>query len=293
MDEFKKNLRQSTGLRIFVYLVSLAICSLMAEGLILSLAVDDNINLLKIGQGIGSILMFIVPPLVLYAVAYDKPLQEIGFRPIDDLWILLIGLALMFVSLPVTNQLTTWNEGMQLPVSLKPIEDLLRQMEEQAGSLTDRMLQVDSLGGLLFNLLVIALIPAIGEELTFRGVMQQWLVRSLKNPHVAILLSSAIFSFIHLQFYGFLPRMFLGMLLGYLFYYSGSIWVSIALHFLNNGSAVVIAFLEHKGVIETTPEEFGATSNVALIVGSLVLTIALVWFSRYRSKQRQGQMIES
>lgn len=293
MDEFKKNLRQSTGLRIFVYLVSLAICSLMAEGLILSLAVDDNINLLKIGQGIGSILMFIVPPLVLYAVAYDKPLQEIGFRPIDDLWILLIGLALMFVSLPVTNQLTTWNEGMQLPASLKPIEDLLRQMEEQAGSLTDRMLQVDSLGGLLFNLLVIALIPAIGEELTFRGVMQQWLVRSLKNPHVAILLSSAIFSFIHLQFYGFLPRMFLGMLLGYLFYYSGSIWVSIAMHFLNNGSAVVIAFLEHKGVIETTPEDFGATSNVALIVGSLVLTIALVWFSRYRSKQRQGQMIES
>ena len=192
----------------------------------------------------------------------------------------------MFVSLPVTNQLTTWNEAMKLPAAFESLEALMQQMEEMAGDLTERMLQVDTLGGLLFNLVVIALIPAIGEELTFRSVIQQWLVKVVKNPHVGIVLASAVFSFIHFQFYGFFPRMFLGMILGYLFYYSGSVWVSILMHFINNGSAVLIAYLEHKGIIETSAEEFGATDNVYLILASLLLTIGMVWLAWYLSKKK-------
>ena len=176
---------------------------------------------------------------------------------------------------------------MKLPAAFESLEALMQQMEEMAGDLTERMLQVDTLGGLLFNLVVIALIPAIGEELTFRSVIQQWLVKVVKNPHVGIVLASAVFSFIHFQFYGFFPRMFLGMILGYLFYYSGSVWVSILMHFINNGSAVLIAYLEHKGVIETSAEEFGATDNVYLILASLLLTIGMVWLAWYLSKKEK------
>ena len=129
------------------------------------------------------------------------------------------------------------------------------------------------------NLLVIALIPAIGEELTFRGVLQQALVRGTKNVHVAIILSAAIFSFIHFQFYGFLPRMFLGILLGYLFYYSGSIWTSILMHFVNNGTVVVLAYLDYKGVVDVDFEHFGSTSSIPLMILSLLLTVGIVFLS--------------
>lgn len=287
MDEFKKNVRQSTGFRVFLYLMSLMLCSVLAEGLVMVLAIGNHINMLKLGQAVGSILMFIAPPLILYGVTREQPLRALGFKPVGNVWVPLLGIALMFVSLPVTNQLTVWNEALKLPAAFEQIEELMQQMEEMAGDFTDRLLEVDTLWGLLFNLIVIALIPAIGEELTFRGVIQQGLIKGVRNPHVGIFLASGIFSFIHLQFYGFFPRMFLGLLLGYLFYYSGSLWVPILMHFVNNGSAVVIAYLEHKGLIETSAEEFGATDNVFLIIGSFVITIAIILIIRYNYGRKQ------
>lgn len=287
MDEFKKNVRQSTGFRVFLYLMSLMLCSVLAEGLVMVLAIGNHINMLKLGQAVGSILMFIAPPLILYGVTREQPLRALGFKPVGNVWVPLLGIALMFVSLPVTNQLTVWNEALKLPAAFEQIEELMQQMEEMAGDFTDRLLEVDTLWGLLFNLIVIALIPAIGEELTFRGVIQQGLIKGVRNPHVGIFLASGIFSFIHLQFYGFFPRMFLGLLLGYLFYYSGSLWVPILMHFVNNGSAVVIAYLEHKGLIETSAEEFGATDNVFWIIGSFVITIAIILIIRYNYGRKQ------
>ena len=280
MDEFKKNLRRSTGLRFFIYLMALLVCSLVGFALTFWLAVDNDIVKLKIGQGLSSLLVFVAPPLILYGFTRNQPMQAIGFRKPVDSWLLLIGVALMFVSLPLTNQLGTWNEKMNFGASLEMLEELLQQMEETAGDLTDRMLQVDTIPGLIVNLLVIALIPAVGEELTFRGVVQQALVKGCKNAHVGILLAAAIFSFIHFQFYGFLPRMFLGILLGYMFYYSGSLWTGILMHFINNGTAVVVAYLEHKGLTEIDMEHFGSTSNIWLMIGSLVVTVGLLVLSK-------------
>ena len=273
MDEFKKNLKESTGLRIFIYLIALLVCSLVGAAVTMFLMGD--ITQMKIGQGISSAMIFIAPPMILYAFTRHQPMRELGFRKPNSAWLLLIGVVLMFVSLPLTNLLTSWNEKMNFGAAFESLEALLQQLEETAGDLTERMLQVDSFGGLLFNLLVIALIPAIGEELTFRGVLQQALTRRC-NVHVAVFLSAFIFSFIHFQFYGFLPRMFLGLLLGYLFYYSGSLWTSILMHFVNNGAAVVVAYLDYKGLIDVDIDHFGATSNVWLLGASLVVTVGLI-----------------
>ena len=276
MDEFKKNLKESTGFRVFIYLMALLVCTLVGGAVTMFLAVGNNIDLLKLGQGISSALIFIAPPLILYAFTRKQPMREIGFRKPNSAWMLLIGVALMFVSLPLTNLLGDWNEKMNFGSAFESLEALLKQMEEAAGDLTERMLRVDTIWGLLVNLLVIALIPAIGEELTFRGMLQQALHRGCKNAHVAVFLSAFIFSFIHFQFYGFLPRMFLGLILGYLFYYSGSLWTSILMHFVNNGAAVVVAYLEHKGLTDVDYEHFGATSNVWLLLLSLVVTVGLI-----------------
>ena len=276
MDEFKKNLKESTGLRIFIYLIALLVCSLVGAAVTMFLMGD--ITQMKIGQGISSAMIFIAPPMILYAFTRHQPMRELGFRKPNSAWLLLIGVVLMFVSLPLTNLLTSWNEKMNFGAAFESLEALLQQLEETAGDLTERMLQVDSFSSLLFNLLVIALIPAIGEELTFRGVLQQALTRRC-NVHVAVFLSAFIFSFIHFQFYGFLPRMFLGLLLGYLFYYSGSLWTSILMHFVNNGAAVVVAYLDYKGLIDVDIDHFGATSNIWLLGASLVVTVGLIILS--------------
>lgn len=272
MDEFKKNLKQSTGMRIFIFLMAFFVCTLIGAAVAALFTLGNDITRLKIGQGISSALMFIAPPLILYAFTRTEPMRQIGFRKPACWWMLLVGVILMFVSLPLTNILGTWNEKVNFGESL---ETLLKMMEDAAGDLTERMLQVDTIWGLLGNLLVIALIPAIGEELTFRGVLQQSLTRRF-NPHVAIWLSAFIFSFIHFQFYGFLPRMFLGLILGYMFYYSGSLWTSILMHFINNGTAVVVAYLDYKGLANVDWEHFGSTSNVALLITSLVLTAGMI-----------------
>ena len=280
------NLKQSTGIRILLFLVILLISGLIgvAASAIFMFAGDTG---MKLGQGISSIFMFVVPPIVYYFITRkEHQMQALGIRKLTPpWWLILIGVVLMFVSIPVSTSLTTWNESMSFGGVFAKLEDYLKVLEETAQAATEKMLNVDTIDGLLFNLVVIALIPAIGEELTFRGVLQQSLTRRM-NPHIAILFSAAIFSFIHFQFYGFLPRMFLGILMGYMFYITNSLWTSMLMHFVNNGAAVVLYYLSNKGVIEDA-EHFGETSNVWIIAASAAVTIGLIVWSWIKAQPRQ------
>lgn len=282
---FIENLKQSTGMRIFLYLIILLISSLIGIALaaVFVFAGDTGI---KIGQGINSSFMFIVPPIMYYYLTRKAhPMRDLGFRSLaQPWWLILIGVAVMFVSIPVTTRLTTWNESMSFGKNLSWLEDWIKSLEETAKAATEKMLNVNTISGLLLNLLIIALIPAFGEEMTFRGVLQQSLTRKL-NPHVAIILSAAIFSFIHFQFYGFLPRMFLGILLGYMFYITGSLWTSMLMHFFNNGTAVVLYYLNNKGVLGIDVEHFGETQNGWLLAASALATLGLIAWSWNRAKK--------
>ena len=280
------NLKQSTGVRILVFLVILLISGLIGVAIAAFFIFDSDTGM-KIGQGISSTFMFIVPPIVYYFVTRkERRMHELGIRKLcPPWWLIIIGVALMFVSIPFSTRLTTWNESMNMGGVFAKLEDYLKMFEETAQAATDIMLNVDTIGGLLLNLVIIALIPAVGEELTFRGVLQQSLTRRM-NPHVAIILSAAIFSFIHFQFYGFLPRMFLGVLMGYMFYITNSLWTSMLMHFVNNGSAVVLYYLANKGVIEDA-EHFGETSNVWIIVASAAVTAALIFWSWKKAQPKE------
>ncbi len=281
---FTENLKQSMGMRVFLFLIIVMICSLIGIALSAVFLFAGDLGM-KIGQGISSIMMFVVPPIVYYYnTRKEHQMKDLGFRQLTPpWWLILIGVAIMFVSIPFTTTLTTWNEGMSLGGAFSKLEDLIKNLEETAKATTEKMLNVETIGGLLLNFIIIALIPAIGEEMTFRGVLQQSLTRRM-NPHVAIILSAAIFSFFHFQFYGFLPRMFLGILLGYMFYITGSLWTSILMHFVNNGSAVVLYYLDNKGLIEDA-EHWGETQNAWLIVGSTIVTTGLLIWSWRKSKK--------
>ena len=277
MDEFKNKLKETTGIRMLVYFFFLLLGVLVGSA-IAALLLGDT-NQIRLGQGISSTLVFVAPPMILYALTHRQPMQELGFRQPHSGWLLLVGVIVMFVSLPLTNLLTSWNEKMSFGAAFESLEELLRKFESQATVTMTQLLQANNYGELSFNLLVLALIPAIGEELTFRGVLQQALTKGMKNAHVAIILSAAIFSFIHFQFYGFLPRMFLGLLLGYMFYYSGSLWTSILMHFANNATAVVLFYLDYQGITNVEVDRFGSTSNILLMVASFVITVGLIVMS--------------
>jgi membrane protease YdiL (CAAX protease family) len=145
----------------------------------------------------------------------------------------MIGLAilLMLVSLPFVLYAYTINKALPLPESF-------RLMEQQTTEMIKGLLRMDNGWELLANLTIIALLPAIGEELVFRGVLQQQLMRRMANPWLALVVSAAIFSFIHFQFEGFLPRLLLGLLLGWLYWQTRNFWVPVIAHFFNNALQV-------------------------------------------------------
>ena len=187
---FIDNLKQSTGMRVFIFLVILLVSSLVGAAISAAFMFASDLGM-KIAQGLSSIMMFVVPPIVYYFITRkEHAMPALGFRAVNKPWLLyiLIGAALMFVSLPVTNQLTSWNEAMNFGSAFERLVEYLKTLEDAAQAATEKMLKADNIGGLLFNLLIIALIPAVGEELTFRGVLQQGLSRRM-NPHVAIILS--------------------------------------------------------------------------------------------------------
>lgn len=280
---FTENLKQSTGMRIFLFLIIFLIGTLIGAAVSALFVVGGDTGM-KIGQGVASIFMFVVPPIVYYYITRkENRMQALGLRRLSSpWWLIIVAVALMIVSIPVTTTLTTWNEGMHLGGAFSGIEKWMKELEETAQALTDKMTNVDTIGGLLLNLLVIALIPAVGEEMTFRGVIQQSLTRRM-NPHIAIILSAAIFSFFHFQFFGFFPRLFLGILLGYMFYITGSLWTSILMHFVNNGAAVTLYYLGNICVIEDA-EHWGETQNAWIIVASAVMTLGLIIWSWRKRK---------
>lgn len=226
------------------------------------------------------ILMFAVPAVVFAIIHEKKWFRYLKFESRLDVPPLLMTLGLLVVILPFLLQTYQWNNAIQLPASLEWLELWMRTLENEAAELTKKFLQMEGIGQLLFTLFAVAVVPAITEELMFRGVLQQILGKLTKSPHIGIFLAGALFSAIHFQFYGFFPRMMLGVMLGYLFYWSGNIWYPIIAHFVNNGMQVVLVYFGNTE-IEADPEMIGQTPGwIYAVIGSFLLSAALFYFFR-------------
>jgi uncharacterized protein len=160
----------------------------------------------------------------------------------------------------------------------------LKPQEDQAMRLTELMLNTPTSISFFNTILAVAIIPAIAEELTFRGVFQPLLARWTGNVHVAIWGSAFLFSFIHFQFFGFLPRLLLGAMLGYLVWWSGSLWPAIWTHFANNLMAILI--YRYMGV----PEEDASVDYPLVMASAMATTAIVVYFNRKARQQRGGAL---
>ncbi len=247
---------------------------------------EKTIRILRYFQVLQSFGLFIIPTL-LAGYFFERNSARYLFIDKPSRWpAYLITLVLMFASLPFINWMVTMNESMHLPGFLHGVEDWMKATEDEAAKLTDAFMKMPSFGGFMFNLVMIAMLPAIGEEFMFRGLLQRLLKEWLGNIHVAIFLSAFLFSAMHMQFYGFFPRMFLGVMFGYLFYFTGSLWVPVSAHFINNGAAVVFSYLGQLGILNGDYEDFGATENAVLIILS-GLTIIALFFIVFRLKPQK------
>lgn len=238
---------------------------------------------MTLAQGLASGITFIGSGLLYWYVFEKKTWADFNFKPLPPPQLFLLVFIIQISLMPFSGWLQSVNENMHLPASLKGLEDFMKSMEESLAETTKFLTTFDSLWQLILALIVIAVIAGIGEELIFRGLIQRKLYLGLKNPHAAIWLAAIIFSAIHFQFYGFLPRLLLGALFGYFYYWTGNLWVPIAAHIFNNSLAVVMLYLVNKGVISPEIEKMDTVPFPA-VAGSLVVGLGAFWLLHLKTK---------
>ncbi len=198
---------------------------------------DPNfVNALSVMQIISAAVGFLVPAWLFSWLATRNKKAEylrVNAKPFGIS--LFVAALLMICGLPLVNWLGELNAKLPLP-------QWALDMEEQGKKLVEAFMNNMDTGRLVINLFMIGLLAAVGEEFFFRGCMQRVLVGWTRNVHAGVWITAILFSALHLQFLGFFPRVALGVLLGYMFAWSGSIWVSVFAHFVNNGTAVLLEY---------------------------------------------------
>ena len=274
-----------TALIIFISGLAVMILSIVLGRLIYGINLSEmqnlmqdvsnprNISVLKFFQTFQSIGVFIIPPFIVAWFLHDRPSVFLQYRKLPDLKSVLFVIAIISFSNPLINWLTEINSKLSLPEFMSSVEIWMQESEKQANQVTEAFLSTSSLITVFSNIVMIAILPALGEELLFRGIVQQLIKKISGNAHAAIWISAAIFSALHMQFFGFLPRMVLGAMFGYMLEWSGTLWLPIIAHFVNNATAVIAYYLMQKGLIGNGIDKTGTSSD-----GSSYLVLVSIIF---------------
>ena len=232
------------------------------------------VNALKVIQVVSTIIIFFVPAVITARIASKKPFQRLGLQPGVKINRAIAAILILFCALPLVGFLAEVNKAIPISAGLKKVFD---NMESQYAEQVKLMATFKTPLDYIIALFIIALMPAIVEELFFRGAMQNIFMRWFKNPLLVIFITAFIFSAIHFSWYGFIPRLALGMILGYIFYYTGNLWYSISAHFFNNALMVTILYWQYTKnkkidmeVGDSAPWWAGAIS-AALVIGLFLL----------------------
>lgn len=250
-----------------------------------------NLNFLKFIQIVSSAGMFIVPSLVFARLESKHWMSYLNLHKFS-LILIVITSVIMFSVAPVLEWSVELNKSMKLPGFLKFIEDWMRNKENQMAELTKHLLIMNSAWAFAVNLLMFAIIPAVGEELIFRGCLQKIFTRWIGNYHWGIWLTAIIFSAIHVQFYGFIPRMLLGALFGYLLVWSKSLWLPMLAHFINNAAAVITAYIYQQRGISLDKLDQAKPQAWPIYLVSFVATSALLWAFYNQTVKQKSELIK-
>lgn len=262
-------------------IVSLMIWKVMTGRPILSMA-DDMLkpqyyNAIMIIQAVSTFFMFFLPVYFLALIAYRKPMRFMGFNSNISYRQLLIVIGILILTFPLSGALAEVNNIIPIPkdwaTKFKAMEDA-RALQEAA------LININSFPKYLISLVVIGLLPGLFEEVCFRAGLQNVFTRWFKGPWIAIILTSIIFSVIHISYYGFLVRFALGAILGLIFYYSGNLWLSSFFHFLYNGLQVTALYVFSFSGKKTPPKDI--EENFPIWAGAVALVLIIFLFMKFK-----------
>ncbi len=234
---------------------------------------------LLIIQGLTSIFIFVGIPSLFIRVVLKISVLE--FIPKISWMSVSLTFLISICFIVVISAVGEWN--MNLDFGDTDFAKWAKISEAKRKALTEYLTEFTSTGHFLLALFVVAIVPGIGEELLFRGLIQNNLSIAIKNHHISIWLTGFIFAAIHLQFFGFAPRMLLGVLFGYLYCWSGKLSIAMLAHTINNGLAIIVLFLAQRGAINISPEEMekAAPLPVVMIFGALGLYLLVVFKRKF------------
>lgn len=243
-----------------------------------------NARTLRVVQALGTVLQFGIPAILFALILKQKPASYFKLNKIPSTTIIFYVILLAILGVTFSDLLARFNESIPLSVELKAY---FSTIEEKYFEQIFQIADFSSFGSFLLTLFIVAMLPAFFEELLFRGALQPILVGWTKNVFWGILLTSILFSLMHFSFFGFLPRMFLGMTLGYLFYYSKNLWTNISFHFVNNAFAVISYYIYSlKGKLDYSI----ASEKLPIfysITGSILFFVAFYFFYKQSVKENK------
>ena len=243
-----------------------------------------EVTAIYVGSVMQSVLGGALPAYFIATMIHRSPADYLKMTGHDRIGEKMIFAVLAFIlSYALASFLSQWNKGMELPASMHEVERLLRSMEDAALETTGLLLSGKTVGILLLNLIIVAGFAAVSEEMFFRGALQQFIQEKFPDGHAAVWITALVFSLVHFQFYGFLPRLLLGALLGYLFLYTRNLWVPILFHFINNAFIIVVHYFFGDSEWMRRIEEMPVNGWFLLAAGvSAVCTLLLFWGYRKR-----------
>lgn len=290
IDRNSRNFSYSSQLGIFL--------GLIGSGVILGAIVSYLIWLMMTGRGISTmqadifnpkyysaimwmqvvstLFMFFLPVYFFAIICYRNPLKFIGFNTRVNYKQVFILLAIVVLTFPISGALGELTKMIPIP---KNWEIYFKAKEVERVSQEKALINITNFSEYLISMIIIGLLPALFEEVCFRGGLQNILTRWFKGPWIAIIITSIIFSAVHFSYYGFFVRAFLGAFLGLIFYYSGSLWLSILFHFLFNGVQVTALYITSTSITTNSKD---IEENFPLWAGVVALGLIIFAFIEFR-----------
>ncbi len=288
----EKKLAMNFGMRLGLFVCIFLLCFVIATVLNWFITYKWGICAasLRISTVLQDVLIFILPALAVSVLVTRLPATFLSLDRKPPAALSLLAILALVVSIPLMNRIIDWNASMSLPSWMRGVEEYLRSAEDQAQAAVETLLSGTSVASLVVTILIVGVFTGLAEELFFRGGLLSLLRSRPMNPHLAIWLTAVIFSVLHMQFYGFVPRMLLGAFFGYLVWRSGSLWLPVIAHAFNNSLVEVFNWLSNNGVTSIDLENArfeNPSTDILVTILSLILTIAALWAIRALALKRR------
>lgn len=272
-----------------VLLFSLFLFMLIAVSLITQLLgslTDNTAAILRISSVLQNVLVFILPAVATAMLSTRFPATLLAIDKFPSGKFILLSIAALIVSIPLMNSIIDWNQNIALPESFSQFNEYVQQLEKGAEKAVNDITGGNTVGTLIMSILIVGVFTGLGEEIFFRGGLMR-LFSCIKgmSPHVAIWLTAFLFSALHMQFLGFVPRMLLGVFFGYLTFWSGSLWLPIMIHALNNSILVTTDWINNRGGSQIDVNSIGLGDNALVLnIASIILTV-IVFYALYKQSK--------